>query len=335
MTASVVELRRDTEAFHAIVKSLKPALLQPYLTTRKISTGRWDVDIAEGDSRQTGLMLCVVAVGAPMAESYERRLNTAIVLLQLGANVHAQDWRGDTVLHHAIRTTPPRFNIIRRLLNAGALVTTKNLLGQTPLHCTVYEQTLVDLLLRAALFNSRGVDFHIKDARGNSPLHAAASSGGLLMATGLLAHGADPCGTNNHGQTPLHLVSRSTAGNTASMYSQQPDTVSTIEVLIRAGSPVSAKDDRGRDAVYYAATRGRHAGVVKLIVNGADAGSLPHGKLPKLLTTAVFMDKVNNHRLRLEAFMMGLKPRLGQISIVLSLDEEIARAILSLSDEQS
>jgi ankyrin repeat protein len=324
------ELRRDTELFHLVVKNLLYTRLHPYLIACMETTGRWDVDITHPESRQTGLMLCVLKAGAPAASDYARHLDTASTLLLLGANVHAQDWRGDTALHHAIRSAPRRLDIINRLLEAGALVTAQNLAGQTPLHCAMYEHALVDLLMGAAIINKiiNKKDFHLKDARGCTPLHAAAYNGSMFMTTSLIANGADPCDTNSYGHTSLHVMCMSTVGNT---FPNAPscDMVATLGVLLRAGAPVSTKDDGGHDAVYYAATRGRHALVVQLLDNGASAVPLPPGKLPKLLATAVLMDRVHHLRTSCEAFMMGLKPRLGQRSVVFQIDEEIARMIIS------
>jgi ankyrin repeat protein len=187
-------------------------------------------------------------------------------------------------------------------------------------------------LMEAAIFqrDSTGVDFHISDTHGNTPVLAAAYGSCPLMTSSLLANGADVDDTNDRGWTPLHAVCKSPAKPIPFWLSTaQPDAVATLEIILRAGVSIAACDDRGHDAIYYAAVEGRHARVCILLGHGADAGPLPNGALPKTLQTAVKMAEVHAHRGRCEAFMMGLHPRLGQQSIVSPLDKEVARMVIA------
>ena len=89
-------------------------------------------------------------------------------LLENGANIKATDARGDTLLYIAV--------------------------------CKNFLQVAQCLISRGANVNS------INGELGNTPLHAAASYGGVEMVQLLVANHADSCQSNNEGYTPVHYA---------------------------------------------------------------------------------------------------------------------------------
>lgn len=150
------------------------------------------------------------------------------LLINGGANVHAQDYLGLTpfvwafsqgradvvrlligegvdfrfdydALHDAARKD--HVGIARLLVERGADVNAKNDTGQTPLHVFVSHIGMVQLLVE------RGADVNARDDKGWTPLHEATSKGYALIAPFLVERGADPYRRDNHGKTPLDLTS--------------------------------------------------------------------------------------------------------------------------------
>jgi ankyrin repeat protein len=159
---------------------------------------------AENDEGKTPLHL----VSQGDYDSQENGVGIARLLLQRGVDVHVQDKDHDTPLHLAAFNG--RLEIARVLLDHGADVNAENKQGRTPLHQVA--QGTYDSQERgvgvARLLLERGVDVHSKDKDHDTALHAAAFSGRLEIAKFLIDHGANTTAENEHGEIPLHLVSR-------------------------------------------------------------------------------------------------------------------------------
>jgi ankyrin repeat protein len=132
-------------------------------------------------------------------------------------------------------------------------------------------------LIRALL--SRGADPNSVGPNRLPPLHAVAGRGGVVdhdfdrpvvygdearrgleaAAAALLAHGADPNGTDGDGRTPLMAAARG-------------GTVAMLRLLLDAGARLRDVDRAGRDALMHAAsTRDDRLAVVReLLRRGAD-----------------------------------------------------------------
>lgn len=125
--------------------------------------------------------------------------------------VNAQDERGDTPLHYAVRRHARRGSrhvaIPQLLCEHGADAGLVGRNGETPLHGLGFrfrgsepvDAGLIGLLLEC------GASVGDADACGNTPLHFAAKHlAHIEAARHLLARGADVSATNRHGNTPLH-----------------------------------------------------------------------------------------------------------------------------------
>ncbi|KAF2361309.1 Ankyrin repeat-containing domain [Trinorchestia longiramus] len=107
-------------------------------------------------------------------------------------------WPGhSTVLHRAAHLGLT--DIVGELLNAGANVNARDLVGNTPLHTAVQDghDSVVSCLAEA------GADVNAITQSGVTPLHRAAAKGHLTTSLLLLKFGADPSVKDHQNRTPL------------------------------------------------------------------------------------------------------------------------------------
>jgi hypothetical protein len=113
----------------------------------------------------------------------ERQVKTIELLLQNGADIHAQDANGATPLHRAVRTRCAA--AVKFLLNAGSDPTMKNKPGSTSFHLAVQNTGRGGSGAPAAIaaqreiineFIARGVSPKLKDAKGKTVADSARSS---------------------------------------------------------------------------------------------------------------------------------------------------------------
>ena len=157
------------------------------------------------------------------------REDTAIILVQRGADVNAKDTSGGTILHKAVQQNWR--NLIGLLLERKiGLIDVKNAQGQSPLMCVTQENT-------AMLLVQRGADVNAKDTSGGTILHKAVQQNwsdliGLLLEgkIGLIDV------KNAQGQTPLMCVARE----------------DTAIILVQRGADVNAKDTSGGTILHKA-----------------------------------------------------------------------------------
>jgi ankyrin repeat protein len=112
----------------------------------------------------------------------KRQVAMIRLLLEAGADIHAQDKNGATPLHRAVRTRCAE--AVNCLLDAGADATMRNKPGSTAFHLAVQNtgrggsgadraKAAQREIIRA--FRERGVSTSLKDARGKSVLEWARS----------------------------------------------------------------------------------------------------------------------------------------------------------------
>ena len=123
-------------------------------------------------------------------------------LLDRGASITAKDVLGSTPLHEAVRYGD--VEIIKMLLQAGANPNAQDSLGKTPLLLVIPKDnrnTIYDLLLQA------GANPNAKDMYGDTPLHVAAMNVmDVSTIEKLTSRGADINERNKQGITPLALA---------------------------------------------------------------------------------------------------------------------------------
>lgn len=134
------------------------------------------------------------------------------LLLNAGADPNARDHAQASPLHYAVVSpTAYRPKCITAMLAAPqpaqAIVTAKDINGQTPMHWLAGACHLHVHLEAMKLLVLHGADVFATDTLGNSPLHNAAASSSLpATAAQLLADGADPLAVNVYGDTALHTA---------------------------------------------------------------------------------------------------------------------------------
>ena len=154
-------------------------------------------------------------------------------------------------------------------LRAGADVHARNEYGETLLHRLVSLSAWYDYPLARviAAFVDAGADVNAPDRRGRTPLHDVADrggrSGGPRGARALLDAGADVNARDTLGTTPLHRA----AG------AAWPDNESLVSLLVEAGADLHATDNAGRTALHHALRSDNPATAAALIELGSDTGA--------------------------------------------------------------
>jgi len=211
-------------------------------------------------------------------------------LTQHKANVDARDNRGSTPLMYAVQRG--RLDSVALLLTSGADVNIRLKDSKGPLYYTTLQQfgeykAVRELLMThgarlniyelSALGMSEEVSamlkespsvLNLKDERGWSALHEAASNGRDKVIKILLAQKADRDSADGNGDVPLHLASRN--GHRIA-----------VELLLDGGINPDPRNSGGRTPLYEAVARA-HVDIVDLLLTrGADANAHDQaGKTP-------------------------------------------------------
>ena len=211
-------------------------------------------------------------------------LDTALMLLELGANPHVWDWYGRTALYVAADKSqvgrgrandngPSGLDLMRRLLEAG-VDPNPQLNMHRPSRGGNIGRFIDDLL-----------------TTGCTPLLRVASSQDLEAVHLLLANGADVDLPNIMGVTPLMAVAGtggSRGGIRSTNFGSESRAIQLLEVLVAAGADVNARivdeydrtgtigrassmtDRQGQSSLFAAVTLGWVDVVEFLVRNGAD-----------------------------------------------------------------
>ena len=183
--------------------------------------------------------------------------------LDAGADVNAQDGRGETPLYKAVlwNYTP---SVVELLLYRGADVdVAERHFGWRPLHMAARKGNPVVV----ALLLGWGADLHAKGGHGVTPLHLASEfpsdEAGLETVRLLLDRGADIRSRNELGETPLFR----------SVHSYVDDYPATTALLLERGADPTARDVEGFTPLHRGvSSHNALPAVVELLLEyGADA----------------------------------------------------------------
>jgi ankyrin repeat protein len=245
----------------------------------------------KGSQGQTPLMLAAAFGSADAVR----------VLIASGADVKMASPAGVTAVHWAVTD----IGKTRTLIDAGADVHAVTQLGRTPLIIAAAAHDSSDVV---RLLLSKGANVNAADNTGVTPLIAAANADNLEVATMLLAHGADVHSKARTGQPSTALMGAAVNGNAklvTALLARKPDltvvsadrTVTgkhgpvrfggltalhaaitggnrdVVEMLLKAGVPVDARDVRGMTPLMWAIGTDRPASriVSLLLAHQADA----------------------------------------------------------------
>ncbi len=159
------------------------------------------------------------------------------LLVEAGAEVNVSDWRGFTVLHHAVLNAEP--NLVELVIAHGGDVNAKTINGEMPLHFAArYGHVRIAEALIAA-----GADINAKDGYGPAALHyALRCAEARRMVELFIASGADVDATDRSLRTPLHGAANK--GN-----------ADLCEILLAAGANVNARDSSRCTALQMAQSK--------------------------------------------------------------------------------
>ena len=173
---------------------------------------------------------------------------TVQFLLSKGADVHAEDGRGQTTLHRAAMSGNKR--IVDLLLEHGADTGRKDLLyGRTALMCAAEygHQDTVQLLL------DQGANIESESTAGRTAFAYAASKGHQGIVQLLLEQGAD-------------IDSQNSVRDTALIKTAREGHQGIVQLLLEQGADIDSQNSAGNTALIEAAGRG-HQGVVQLLLD--------------------------------------------------------------------
>ncbi|RMY69061.1 hypothetical protein D0863_06704 [Hortaea werneckii] len=209
-------------------------------------------------------------------------------LLDQGADVNASVGELQrTALHQAAYLNNQR--CLSLLIRHGAEISAEDAKGDTPLHLAAWTGHVEAL----ATFLSHGADVDWLSGRdAYSPLWCAISAHHIDAARLLLKHGARVSlrsAASDNGLLPLHqaAITSQTAmcelllergalvdapddeGNTALHYAATSGSASTVHALLRAGADVNLKQSQGLTPAHWAAHKGHEEVLLLLLSHGA------------------------------------------------------------------
>lgn len=172
---------------------------------------------------------------------------TVLILVEAGADIDARDMVGQTPLHLAAMFGTAE--IVQAMADAGSNINAKDEKGLTPLHKTMHQQLNYFTSMPRATeilltLAEAGADVNARDNFGATPLHHAGTThfGTAETTLALIRAGADVGVRDDFGRTPLHWAS-----NLGS--------VETVMALLDSGADVSARDEDGATPIHDVAPK--------------------------------------------------------------------------------
>jgi len=222
-------------------------------TTQRLAFGdKVPVEERHGTFHETPLHAAAV-------QDRARHAPLTSLLLDRGANVHAEDKNLATPLHTA--ASSGHGHVAKKLVKSGADVRKEDRWYSTPLHKAADNghAEVAELLLKS------GASAGVADQWGATPLHRAAIRGQLAVAEMILDTGnADVNGEDRAGNLPIHLAA------------QQGD-YAMVRLLLEHGSSATARARLSGKSVEDCARERSHINVVTLLQH-RDEWITPHSK---------------------------------------------------------
>jgi ankyrin repeat protein len=170
------------------------------------------------------------------------------------------------------------------------LVSIKDSVGKTPLHCAAANghKDIAELLL------ARDAEINARDGNGTTPLFLAVQNGYRDVVEVLLANKADVNTANNNGGTPLHRVAfngdkdmaelllakgantnakNKRLGQTPLHVAARFDHKDIAELLLAKGADINARNNDDRTPLHWAAENGQKDVVELLLAKGAEVNA--------------------------------------------------------------
>lgn len=172
----------------------------------------------------------------------------AAVLIDMGANIHAEDTAGSTPFVETVRHHKELLTVILTPKNASK----QDSKGRNALHLAVLLKTDA---ATAEYFIRQKTSVNGGDKAGNTPLHYAAANNRKNIGELLLANGSDIFITNKQGESPLKIALTKQDGR---------------ERWMITGSTVTAVGGNGDTPLHYAASWGMSSVIPYIISQGGN-----------------------------------------------------------------
>jgi ankyrin repeat protein len=171
------------------------------------------------------------------------------ILLRHGADMSAEDTKGDTPLHLA--AWAGNVEALASLLSHGADVDwLSGRDGYSPLWCAISANHIDAARL---LLSKYGARVSLRSGSGLMPLHQASVTGQSAMCELLLDRGAQVDARDDDQNTALH-------------YAAASGSKSSVRILLQAGAAVNAQQAQGLTALHWAAHKG-HVDALALLLD--------------------------------------------------------------------
>ena len=148
-----------------------------------------------------------------------------------------------------------------------AAATSQNQLTVARLNVMLHNAVIINDQAAVAIALLHGADVNGKQNTGLAPIHVATLAGLDHLVHVLAANGATLGVTDSIGNTPLHLATGSVRRDESCGGQRM---LSTVEVLLTLGGPVSEYNDAGLQPIHSAVSRGDAEMSALLLAHGAD-----------------------------------------------------------------
>lgn len=200
-----------------------------------------NIDIRDGMMDSTPLHFAAQAAS---------KTETIDILLALGADLQAEDYRSNSPLHRAVESND-NFYMLEYLIEVGADGNAPGYGDLTPLHHAAKysdDVRVIDLLVAA------GADIDAQAEWGDTPLFRAAEyNDNPEIVRHFLEIGSDPNITDEHGRKPVMIAAR------------ENENIEILKMLLEATDDPFAPNDYGATLLVEASAANENAEIIKFL----------------------------------------------------------------------